>query len=131
MSQYFVQKNSILFDSAHYFSRTAVGEKKDISQRLETLEIHRGKKKNLVSIEPENADDMEGRHKISVETVVMNTSPLSSFEQDLYVSLVYARNMEEKSNLSIPCRGVLSFLRLFSANNLYCSRIFALFLVWV
>lgn len=108
-----------------------LGRKKEISQRLETLEIHRGKKKNLVSVEPENADDMEGRHKISVETVVMNTSPLSSFEQDLYATLVYARNMEENSNLFIHSLGVLSFLRLFSVNNLHCSLIFALFLVWV
>lgn len=93
-----------------------LGKNEEISRRLETFEIHPGKEKNLISFESENADDIEGRQGNSVETVVMNTSPSSSFEQDLYASPVYARTMEEKSNLSIPLSTGHSNARSFLSN---------------
>lgn len=68
----------------------------ELSRRLDTLEIHPDKRKNLILSESQNADES------SAETVLRNTPLLASFEQDLYASPVYARTTEGKSSLSIP-----------------------------
>lgn len=77
-------------------------DNKDVSRRLETIEIHPSKDKNLILSGFQDAENSESQDSNSAQTVLRTTPPLSSFEQDLYASPVYARTFKENSTPTIP-----------------------------
>lgn len=93
-----------------------LGENEELSRRLETLEIHPSNGENLISYEPQNAVESEGRDEWSADAAIRSTGNSLSFEQDLYDSPAYARTMEGKSNVSIPSSTRHSNVRSFLSN---------------